>query len=212
MGVSRPSFSQRCRHVTGHRFWTLHEGSALRSPVLLLARTCDRARRMSSRSARHPLVRRITGYSAGSVVAIVISEACFAAALGWLHTGTTLASAAGFVGGAVPNCILNRRWAWRDRRGRDRSTEIALYMGVALTSFLVSAVVTHWAEAGARHLTGDRGSQVALTTLAFLAVSGVFFVLKFVIYETLVFKRAVDAELDVVCLVEPGLVESSLVE
>lgn len=138
---------------------------------------------------RHPLIRRITGYSAGSIVAIVISEACFAATLGWGHAGTTAASAAGFVGGAVPNYILNRRWAWRDRRGRNRRTEITLYMTVALASFVVSAIVTHWAERGARQLIADRGAQVALTTAAFLGVSAIFFVIKFVIYETLVFTK-----------------------
>jgi putative flippase GtrA len=139
---------------------------------------------------RHPLVRRITGYSAGSVVAVIISEACFAAAYGWGHSGTTLASAAGFVGGAVPNYILNRRWAWRDRRGRSRRAELSLYMAVAIASFLVSALVTHWAEAGARHLTAVRGWQVALITAAYLGVSAVFFVVKFVIYETVVFRHA----------------------
>jgi putative flippase GtrA len=139
---------------------------------------------------RHPLVRRITGYSAGSVVAVVISEICFAAAYGWGHSGTTLASAAGFVGGAIPNYILNRRWAWRDRRGRSRRAEISLYMAVAIASFLVSALVTHWAETGARHLTAVRGWQVALITAAYLGVSAVFFVVKFVIYETVVFRHA----------------------
>jgi putative flippase GtrA len=143
---------------------------------------------------RHPLVRRITGYSAGSVVAVVISETCFAVAYGWGHSGTTLAAAAGFVGGAVPNYILNRRWAWRDRRGRDRRTEILLYMTVAITSFLVSALVTHWAESGARHLTTVRGWQVALITAAYLAVSALFFVVKFIIYETLVFTKASDTD------------------
>jgi putative flippase GtrA len=142
----------------------------------------------------------------------VISEAAFAVALGWAHAGATLASAAGFLGGAVPKYILNRRWAWRDHRGRDRGTEIGPYMAVALTSFFVSAVVTHWTEAGARHVTIDHGSLVALTTAAFLVVSGVFFVLKFVIYETVVFKRAANAELDVATLLGPGLIESSLVE
>jgi hypothetical protein len=88
-----------------------------------------------------------------------------------------------------------------------RSTEILLYIAVALASFLVSAIVTHWAEAGARQLTVDRGLQVALTTAAFLVVSGVFFVLKFVIYETVVFTSAPDAELDVSALAESALVE-----
>lgn len=139
---------------------------------------------------RHPLLKRVTGYSAGSVVAIILSEAAFAAALGWGHTGTTIASAIGFLGGAVPNYILNRRWAWRDRRGRNRRAEVTLYMIVAFATFVVSAIVTHWTDAMARQLTADRGAQVALTTAAYFVVSGFFFVLKFVIYETVVFTKA----------------------
>lgn len=139
--------------------------------------------------AQHPLIRRITGYSAGSVVALITSQAAFAAALGWGHTGTTAASACGFVGGAIPNYVLNRRWAWRDRRGRNRQSEVSLYMGVSLASFIVSAFCTHWAELGARTLTGDKGSQVALVSLAYFGVSALFFVFKFLIYETVVFKR-----------------------
>lgn len=156
----------------------------------------DAGARWSARTLlRHPLARRITGYSAGSVVAVVISEACFAAAYGWGHSGTTWASAAGFVGGAVPNYILNRRWAWRDRRGRNRRQEIVLYMAVAVVSFVVSAVVTHWAEIGARHLTAVRGWQVVLITAAYLGVSGVFFAVKFVIYETIVFTASAETAL-----------------
>lgn len=138
---------------------------------------------------KNPLVRRVTGYSAGSVVAIVVSEAFFAATLGWLHRGTTIASAAGFVGGAIPNYILNRRWAWRDRRGRTRQSEVTLYMVTSLATFVVSAIVTHEVEKFARHLTADRGGQVALVTLAFFGVSAVFFVVKFFIYETVVFRH-----------------------
>ena len=140
-------------------------------------------------------------------MAIVFSEAAFAASLGWGHTGTTVASAVGFVGGAVPNYVLNRRWAWRDRRGRDRRTEVVLYMAVALATFVVSALATHWAEAGARHLTADSGGQVGLTTAAFLVVSGVFFVLKFVIYETLVFTKAPDNVEEVTALGVETLIE-----
>jgi len=143
--------------------------------------------RRAPRWAHRPLARRILGYSAGSVVATFTSELAFLATLGWLHAGTTWASAAGFVGGAVPNYILNRRWAWSERRGRDRRTEVGLYTAVALSSFLASALATHWAEQGASHLTGDRGWTVLLTGLVYLGVSGVFFVVKFVLYERWVF-------------------------
>lgn len=136
---------------------------------------------------RSPRLRRVAGYSAGSVIATVSSELGFLATLGWLHGGTTWASAAGFVGGAIPNYVLNRRWAWSDRRGRDRRAELLLYMTVALSSFAASAVATHWAEQGARVVTASHGWTVVLTGLAYLAVSAIFFVAKFVAYERLVF-------------------------
>jgi putative flippase GtrA len=138
----------------------------------------------------HPLLRRITGYSAGSVIAAVTSEAAFAVAYGWGHSGTTLASAVGFVGGAVPNYFLNRRWAWKDRRGRSRRQELLLYALVSIATFAVSAVVTNYAEDLARSLTSSSGWRVALVALAYLAVSGVFFVIKFVLYELVVFTKA----------------------
>ncbi|HEX4865490.1 MAG TPA: GtrA family protein [Acidimicrobiales bacterium] len=145
---------------------------------------------------RRPVLRRIAGYSAGSVVATVCSELAFLVVLGWLHGGTTWASAAGFVGGAVPNYVLNRRWAWSERRGRDRRAEVLLYLTVAVASFVASAVATHWAEEGARNLTGSHGWTVALTGLAYLGVSAVFFVAKFVLYERVVFipARSASAE------------------
>jgi len=82
-------------------------------------------------------------------------------------------------------------------RGRNRRTEILLYVVVALAFFLVSAIVTHWAETGARHLTADRGGQVMLIPAAFLGVSAVFFVVKFVIYQTVIFTKAPDEDADV---------------
>jgi putative flippase GtrA len=138
---------------------------------------------------RSPLVRRVTGYSAGSVIAAFTSELGFAAAFGWAHTGTTLASLIGFIGGAIPNYVLNRRWAWKERGGRSRRNEILLYAAVSIASFLASAGVTDAAEDWARHLTSVEDWQVALVALAYLAVSGVFFVGKFVAYELVVFTK-----------------------
>jgi putative flippase GtrA len=133
------------------------------------------------------IVRRIVGYSLGSVIAAATSEAAFLLTYGPGGAGPALASAAGFVGGAVPNYVLNRRWAWSDRRGRSRRSEITLYAVVALSSYGASVVVTRAAETWARDLTADHGSRVLLVGAAYLAVSGVFFVVKFVVYHFAVF-------------------------
>ncbi|HLH45885.1 MAG TPA: GtrA family protein [Acidimicrobiales bacterium] len=138
---------------------------------------------------RNALVRRVTGYSAGSVIAAFTSELAFAAAFGWLHVGTTWASAFGFVGGAVPNYILNRRWAWNDRNGRTKRDEIFWYAVVSLAAFAASAVVTARVERWAKHLTTHADVRVMLVAAAYLAVSGVFFVGKFVAYELVVFTK-----------------------
>lgn len=142
---------------------------------------------MSAPAGSVRFARRVGGYSAGSVVAAVTSEAAFTGAYGWGHAGTVWASAAGFVGGAVPNYILNRRWAWPDRRTDHRLREALRYGIVSLVTFLASAVATHYAERQADGFTVDHGWRVALVAAAFLGVSAVFFVLKFVLYQRLVF-------------------------
>lgn len=136
-----------------------------------------------------PFVRKVTGYSAGSVIAAFTSEIAFAGSFGALHVGTTLASLIGFVGGAIPNYFLNKRWAWKDQGTRSRRDEILLYALVSIAAFAASAVVTDYAERYARTLTATRGLQVVLVAAAYLAVSGVFFIGKFVAYELVVFTR-----------------------
>lgn len=139
------------------------------------------------------LLRRITGYGASSLVAAPLGDLAFAATYGWGHAGTTWASAAGFVAAFGPNYFLNRRWAWSDRTGRDRRSEVVLYVSVALASFAAAALGTHWAQGVARHITSDAGWRVFLVAVAYLAVAGVFFVAKFVVFELFVFKRGPDA-------------------
>lgn len=135
-------------------------------------------------------LKRVGGYSAGSVVAAVTSEVAFTATFGWAHAGTVWASAAGFVAGAIPNYILNRRWAWPDRRTENRRREMTRYGIVALATFVASVAATKWTEGLANRFTVSHFWRVALVAAAFLAVSGVFFVLKFLLFQRLVFTGA----------------------
>lgn len=163
--------------------------AATATPAATAALALDRSPGLVARLRRSPLVRRVTGYSAGSVIAAFTSELAFAASFGWGHFDTAEASLVGFLGGAVPNYILNRRWAWNDRRGRRQRDEVALYAVVSILSFLASWQVTTFAEVQARGVSEDRTWQVLLVAGAYLAVSGVFFVAKFVAYELVVFTK-----------------------
>lgn len=144
-----------------------------------------------ARLRRSPVVRKVTGYSAGSVIAAFTSELAFAGSYS-LHGGTAVSSLAGFVGGAIPNYILNRRWAWQDRRGRSRRQEIILYFAVSLAAFVVSVLATDATESWARSMTTDHNLRALLVDAAYLVVSGVFFVAKFVAYEFIVFTKGPD--------------------
>jgi putative flippase GtrA len=138
---------------------------------------------------RRPLARRFAGYGLGSIIAAATSELAFVIAYAFLHAGTVGASLAGFVGGAIPNYILNRRWAWQDRKGRSRRSEIILYATVSIVSFVSSVFATRWMEEWARHLTTDKTWRVLMIAGAYLFVSGVAFLAKFVLYDLIVFTK-----------------------
>jgi putative flippase GtrA len=125
-------------------------------------------------------------YTAGSIVAGVISQAVFVVcyALGSLPA---VASITAFVAGAVPNYLLNRRWAWRNSGRADVVRETLPYAVIVVATALAAAAVTSVADAWVRTSVDDRGWQIALVAAAFLATYGAMFVLKFVLFDRLVF-------------------------
>ncbi|MGC8625953.1 MAG: GtrA family protein [Acidimicrobiales bacterium] len=126
-------------------------------------------------------------YSAGSVVAYLMSGAVFYAAVNWLDWGAITCTVVAFVAGAVPNWVLNRRWAWQ-RRGRDRfAQETSMYVVVTGLSLVLTAVATklaaHWVD-------GMHASDIArnmLLTSTYMSAQVVMFVLKYVAYDRWVF-------------------------
>src|SRR5947209_6045343 len=83
------------------------------------------------RLTRTALSARFTKYALGSVVAFTTSNIAFAV-LYVMNASTTVCSIGGFIAGAIPNWILNRRWAWR-RRGRPVfGREIVGYIAISI--------------------------------------------------------------------------------
>ena len=129
---------------------------------------------------------KITRYAAGSVVALVTSVVVFAL-LYVMHVSTTSASIAAFFAGAVPNWMLNRRWAW-ERDGRvEIAREVVGYSIVSLLCVLASSLGTGWMNRQVQGIPAGHGIRVVLVTSAYVFVQALLFVVKYVVYDRWVF-------------------------
>lgn len=126
-----------------------------------------------------------TKYAIGSVLAGLASEATLLATYGSRLLGPRPASIAGWAAGALLNYGLNRWWAW-GRRGRaSLRRELLPYWAITLATVAISAWATGAADRVARGLSGE--PRLAFVGGAFLAVYGVMFAVKFVLYHYFVF-------------------------
>jgi putative flippase GtrA len=92
-----------------------------------------------------------------------------------------------FLAGAIPNWGLNRRWTWR-RRGRPPlGREVLPYAAVVLSTAVAATALSGVADGWVRGLETPRSIQVALVGIAFLLPYGAVFLLKFMLFERLVF-------------------------
>jgi putative flippase GtrA len=133
-----------------------------------------------------PLGTRITRYALGSVVALATSVVVFAL-LYVLGVGTTACSVAAFIAGAVPNWILNRRWAWRLEGRVAFGREIVGYVAVSIIALVLSSLATGWTQKQVESLPAHHGIRVTLVTASYVLVQAILFVAKFLAYDHWVF-------------------------
>lgn len=135
---------------------------------------------------RSALCARITRYALGSVVALGTSVVVFAL-LYVLGVGTTACSIAAFVAGAIPNWILNRRWAWRLSGRVAIGREVIGYVAVSVLALVSSSLATGWTQAQVKSIPAHHGIRVTLVTASYVAVQAILFIAKFVVYEHWIF-------------------------
>jgi putative flippase GtrA len=140
---------------------------------------------VSVRLTRTALRARFTGYALGSAVAFMASNAMFAVFY-VMGASTTVDSVAGFVAGAIPNWILNRRWAWR-QQGRPPARQIIGYIGVSIVVLVTTSAATGWTNSHVQSIPPHHGLRLLIVTASYVAVTVVLFVAKFGIYEYWVF-------------------------
>jgi putative flippase GtrA len=135
---------------------------------------------------RSPLSARITRYTLGSVVAAATSAIVFAI-LYVMGLGTTACSVIAFIAGAIPNWMLNRRWAWRVQGRIAFGREIVAYVIVSALTLFITAETTAWAQRQVQSIPAHHGIRVLLVTASYLAVFAVLFAARFAVYEVWIF-------------------------
>jgi putative flippase GtrA len=134
-----------------------------------------------------PRWRTFLRYAAGSLVATGCSEVVLVAGYGLFGLGPQAASLVAWVAGAVPNYLLNRRWAWRERDRPPVWRELLPYWVITLGTAALAIAATTAADGLVRHAVSDRGERSFLLGVVYLAAYGVVFVIKFVLFDGWVF-------------------------
>jgi putative flippase GtrA len=143
----------------------------------------------TSGSGRAPRARLWVKYAAGSVVASILSQIALTVCYGLLDASAAVASVVAFLVGAVPNYLLNRAWAWNDRDVRSRRGAVATYIAVIGVTNLLAIGSTTLADAWVRNHVASHGVRTLLVDIAYVASYGVMFVLKFLLFDGVVFNN-----------------------
>ena len=138
------------------------------------------------RVTQSPLRARITRYTLGSMVAAATSAVVFAVfyVMGF---GTTTCSVVAFIAGAIPNWILNRRWAWRIEGRVAFGREIVAYVIVSMVTLFITSEATGWTQNQVQNIPAHHGIRVLLVTASYLAVFAILFAARFAVYEVWIF-------------------------
>ena len=139
------------------------------------------------RLARSRFAVKVTRYAIGSIVALLTSVIVFALLLD-AGFGTTADAVLAFIAGAVPNWILNRRWAWERTGEMDVAREIVGYTLISVFALAASSAGTGWVNTLVNdQLTHEHALRVLLVTLAYVVIQGLLFIAKFIAYDRWVF-------------------------
>ncbi|MGO9960597.1 MAG: GtrA family protein [Solirubrobacteraceae bacterium] len=130
---------------------------------------------------------RITRYTIGSIVAFGTSAVVFPLLYVITDGATTVCSIGAFVAGAIPNWVLNRRWAWKIRGKVNFWREIFAYVLISVVQLVLTSLSTAWAQTQVQSIAPGHGVRAALVTAAYLVVFVVMFGAKFAVYEFWIF-------------------------
>ncbi len=142
-------------------------------------------------------------------MAFITSGVVLFVCLSLFELGAITSTVIAFFAGAIPNWVLNRRWAW-EKRGREGiGKETTLYVIVSAIALVASSAADKFTAVEAAHLQNELAKSL-LVTFAYLFSVVVLTGLKYVAYDRIVFvdrsnpRRARDSRHQVPTTTEPN--------
>ena len=129
------------------------------------------------------MLRKLSTYFAGSVIAAGCSELALLLCYAVLHLPPALSAVIAWVCGAVPNYWLNRRWTWRRTGRADPRRELLPYVLIILGTLVLAAVVTRAVDGALSDSAA--ATRTTLVAVAFLGVYVVMFLLRYLLLDRL---------------------------
>jgi putative flippase GtrA len=137
--------------------------------------------------ARSPTGQKFLKYSAVSVISVIIAQVLFIIAFNVFRWTGTQSNMFAVGVSAVPSYYLNRAWAW-GKRGRSHwLKEVIPFWALAFLGWVISTIAVAVVE---QHVHGlHHAVQSLILQLTTIAAFGVLWVVKFIIFNELMFKH-----------------------
>jgi putative flippase GtrA len=138
---------------------------------------------------RTPFSAKMTKYALSSVIAFGLSVIAFPLVYALDGGQTTVASVIAFFAAAIPNWIMNRRWAW-GQTGRAPRKQMISYAAVSAGVLLITAYWTGRTNYWVKHVAqiqNHHGLRLLVVEGSFVLITVILFFTKFAIYEYVIF-------------------------
>jgi putative flippase GtrA len=126
-------------------------------------------------------------YAAGSLISTVISQIALVTAYGLLNASAAMASILAFVVGTVPNYLLNKAWAWSDQKVSHRRLVVSYILVMVVTNVL-AITMTLALDVCVRAHVRSAAPRTMLLSLAYVTSYGLMFIIKYLLFDGLLFK------------------------
>jgi putative flippase GtrA len=143
-----------------------------------------------------PERRKFIKYTLASVISVVVTEVVLYVCYNFFKQSGGWSGFEASVVAAIPSYYLNRSWVWGKSGPSHFMKEVVPFWIMAFIGIGFSALVSALAEDVARDITNGRSTQALVLNVANVGAFGILWILKFVIFNKILFAHRPSEEID----------------